>query len=64
MHLDLSDTGLTEDMILEIIKGVKYSQNLIGLHLSGNPGLSLAVEAKIMSRIDATYERPFKLNSF
>lgn len=41
MHLDLSDTGLSEDMILEIVKAVNYSANLIALHLSGNPGLTI-----------------------
>jgi Ran GTPase-activating protein (RanGAP) involved in mRNA processing and transport len=41
MHLDLSDTGLSEDMILEIVKAVNYSANLIALHLSGNPGLNI-----------------------
>lgn len=51
-------------MILEITKAAKFSTSLIGLHLSGNPGLTLAVEAKLLSRLNATFEKPHKLNSF
>jgi hypothetical protein len=64
MHLDLSDTGLSEDMILEIVKAVNYSANLISLHLSGNPGLTIQVESKIFEILNVTFEKSHKLNSF
>jgi len=51
-------------MILEIAKAAKYSNSLVGFHLSGNPGLTLNAEAKLMSRLNATHEKPHKLNSF
>ena len=40
MHLDLSECGLSSDMLLEISKAMKYSQSLIAVHISGNPGLN------------------------
>ena len=51
-------------MMLEIAKAAKFSNSLIGFHLSGNPGLTLEVEAKLLSRLNATFEKPHKLNSF
>jgi len=51
-------------MLLEIAKAVKYSNSLAGFHLSGNPGLTLAVEAKILSRLNATFEKPHKLKTY
>ncbi len=64
LHLDLSETGLSEDMIYEIIKALNYSNSIIGLHLSGNPGLSNQLCKKIYSKINATYEKPHKLISY
>ena len=51
-------------MLLEIAKAAKSSNSLLGFHLSGNPGLSFLAEAKLLSRLNATFEKPHKLNSF
>jgi len=64
IHLDLSETGLSDEMIYEIIKALNYSNSIIGLHLSGNPGLSNLLCKKIYAKINATYEKPHKLNSY
>ena len=43
-HLNLTETGLTQDIILKLIKPIKNSTSLIGIHLSGNPGITSEVE--------------------
>ena len=55
-HLDLSECGLNEDIVLRLIKPVKNSVSLIGIHLSGNPGLTPKVEKRFLSSLEATYE--------
>jgi hypothetical protein len=40
MHLDLSNTGLTSKMMYRVVKAIKSSQSLMGVHLSGNEGLN------------------------
>ena len=56
MHLDLSNTGLSEKMMLKVIKAVKRSRSLMGVHLSGNEGMSEAFIAKGLNLIEATHE--------
>jgi hypothetical protein len=56
MHFDLTQCGLTSDMLLEITKAVKYTQSLVGIHLSGNPGLTPDVREKIVNRLAATLD--------
>lgn len=63
-HLNLSDTGLTEYIILMISKMVKASHCLLSLHLSGNPGLKDAVMQRFAGKLMATYETPLLKNSF
>ena len=40
IHLDLSSTGLTGEILISLIKPIKQSLSLIGIHLSGNPGIT------------------------
>ena len=39
-HLDLSNTGLSEEVMVALISGVKTSKSLLGLHASQNPGVT------------------------
>lgn len=47
VHLDLSETGLSADMILELVKAINLSKSLSVVHLSGNPGLTTATVNKL-----------------
>ena len=47
VHVDLSDCGLTEGMLLELSKTIAQSQSLLTVHLSGNMGLKDEVIRKI-----------------
>ena len=38
IHLNLRSTGLTSDMIKELLLTIKRSKNLQGVHLCDNPG--------------------------
>ena len=38
MHLDLSSTGLSSEMLREFGTALRRAKSLISLHLSGNPG--------------------------
>jgi hypothetical protein len=62
--MDLSECGLSADMILAIIKSVKQTTSLLALHLSGNPGLSHPVIDSIVERLDAAYEPSLPVKSF
>jgi len=64
MHLDLSECGLSADMLLEISRSIKFSMSLIAVHLSGNPGLTQYVKNKIIQRLSASYEKQHNMNSF
>lgn len=63
-HVDLSEVGLTSDIILKLIKPIKDNLSLIGLHLSGNPGLTGDMEKRLVVRLNATYEKRLQLDSF
>lgn len=63
-HLDLSECGLTSEMMIAIVKAVQYSVMLLGLHFSGNPGLNEPTFTKILKKMNATYEKQLPLNSF
>lgn len=47
-HIDLSELGLTSDIIGRLVPIIKYSTSLIGVHLSGNPGLNQEIERRIL----------------
>ena len=44
IHIDLTSTNLSEVAILHIIPAIKRSKSLQGVHLSGNPGVTVAVK--------------------
>jgi len=46
-HVDFSDTGLTEGILLKLSSTIKSSLSLLSVHLSGNPGLKDHVMRKI-----------------
>jgi hypothetical protein len=39
LHLDLQSTGLNQQILIDIISGVKRAKSLLGLHLGFNPGV-------------------------
>ena len=63
-HADLSDTGLTEAMILALSKTINKSTSLLSVHLSGNPGLKDHVIRKVQGKLKATYEEPLNKRTF
>ena len=56
MHLDLSNTGLTSGMMYRVVKAIKSSQSLMGVHLSGNEGLNEEFINKAEKKLQATKE--------
>jgi len=62
--MDLSECGLSADMILAIIKSVKKTTSLLAVHLSGNTGLSHPVISSVVERLDAAYEPSLIIKSF
>jgi len=58
LHLDLSSTGLTEQMLRTIGASLKRSKSAIGLHLSGNPGVNLAVKEFLFHRVKCCKPKP------
>jgi hypothetical protein len=51
-------------MILDISRIASNAPSLVGLHLSGNPGLSDQVITKLLMRFSASYEQRIELQSF
>jgi hypothetical protein len=60
----LSETGLTQEIIFKLIKAIRSSTSLIGIHLSGNPGITQKIEKQIMSKLNATYEKAINIDQF
>lgn len=58
MHLDISDCGLTEGILLKLSKVINQSNSINSVHMSGNPGLKDEVVNKIQGKLKATYEKP------
>lgn len=44
-HLDLSNTGLSEQVFIGLVPYLKRAKSILGLHLSHNPGVSAEVKA-------------------
>lgn len=63
-YANLSDTGLTEAMLLELSKTISKSVSLLSVHLSGNPGLKEHVMRKLQGKLKATYEEPLNKRTF
>lgn len=40
IHVNLEATGLTYEMIKELLKAIKRSKSLQAIHLCGNPGVN------------------------
>ena len=45
IHLNLSEMGLTSKIIIKLMMAIKSNNILMGVHLSGNPGLTKEVES-------------------
>ena len=60
----MSETGLTQEIIFKLIKAIRISTSLIGIHLSGNPGVTPKIEKQIMSKLNATFEKALNLDPF
>ena len=63
-HLNLSDTGLTENMLLLLSKTIKVSHCLLSVHLSGNPGVKDHIMQRFEGKLKATYETPLQKQTF
>ena len=57
LHLDLSDTGLTQLILVRLGNAINASPSLLAIHLSGNPGVLDEPVKKLASKIGATYEK-------
>ena len=51
LHLDLSNTGMTEDMLWNIGTAMRRSRSMVALHLSGNPGVTQALKDYLEQRV-------------
>ena len=57
-HLDLSDCGLTENILLLLSKSINVSHCLLSVHLGGNPGVKDHIMQKFAGKLKATFEKP------
>lgn len=51
LHLDLSATGMTENMIWQLGTALKRAKSLLVIHFSDNPGVTKVVKEYLFSRI-------------
>ena len=51
LHLDLSQTNLTEYMLWHIGKALTRARSVISLHLSGNQGVTPTLIEQLRTRI-------------
>ena len=60
IHLDLTQTNLSEQMILHIMPGIRKSKSLMAVHFSGNPGVTkrLKEEAKSILKAKIVVSKP------
>ena len=63
-HLNLSDTGLTENILLLLSKTINVSHCLLSVHLSGNPGVKDHIMQRFQGKLKATYETPLLKQTF
>lgn len=47
-HLNLSNTGLNEEIVHALLPAIKSSTSLVAVHLSSNPGITERSKAEIM----------------
>jgi hypothetical protein len=62
MHLDFSNMGLSEAVLLRIVKALKTSESLLGVHLSGNEGLCQELFDKTKRLLGCLYEKNHRVN--
>ena len=58
LHLDLSNTGLNEQMVRTIATALKRSRSIISLHLTGNPGVTPEAKEFLFERVRCCKPRP------
>ena len=51
LHLDLSQTNLTEYMLWKIGSSLARAKSLVSIHLSGNQGITPSLKKHLFSRI-------------
>jgi len=51
LHLDLSSTGLTENMLWQLGTALRRAKSLLAIHLSDNPGVTKVAKEYLFSRI-------------
>ena len=51
-HLDLTNTGLNEDAILQLCERAKKSKTLQSVHFCGNPGITPRIKNKVLEIFD------------
>jgi hypothetical protein len=51
-------------MILEVARAVKSNDSVLGIHLSGNPGLTEETISKLTYRLQLKTDKRFQLSSF
>ena len=62
--MNLSDTGLTENILLQLSKIIKVSNSLLSIHLSGNPGVKDHIMQKLQGKLKASHETPLVKQTF
>ena len=66
LHLDLSQTNLTEYMLWKIGSSLSRGRTIVAVHFSGNPGVTPSVKAQLFNRIrckNMKLERNFRLEA-
>lgn len=63
-HFDLSNCGLTEDIIYEILTYIKSSPTLVSIHLSNNPGITRDSVNKFASILDCAVDEKKEYNIY
>lgn len=62
IHLNLNNTGLTEDILNMLIPELKQSFSLMGVHLSNNPGISEEVISNFRNSLTSLTENIEHIN--
>ena len=60
LHLDLSQTNLTEYMLWHIGKALSRARSVISLHLSGNQGITPTLLKQLQPRIRCRAQLSYK----
>lgn len=63
LHLDLTCTGLTDQMLRAIGTALRRARSILSLHLSGNPGITPALKSFLYQRIRCCMPKPEMFDS-